>query len=437
MRIANRIVSTLALLAVAVLAVQQPARADINKYIDDKTVIAARADLTKVDATALATFLRELATNAGMIGPNAVRPGGEAEFNAGMAMMVMWINQAKTAGVTEVYALGDAAGMEQGPPLIVMPVPDDKADAVAALIPVPPQRGRPNPRQPQVQTIAGVGVVFGTPGQVERFRAIKPAMRPEIDAALKAGGAAPIKLALAFDATIRGEMAKNVPPQIYGKPTTLVTKDFQWLSIQASVPPAASIKAVAQSTDANTAKQTAEMVNAMLADAEKWNKAPGAFTKAIVPTVVNNQVVAQVDAKQIGAFATAMREPLGRARQVALRVQSASNLRQLTMVCLMHANENKGQWPADMKEVEAAAAKFAGKVGPRGPQILTNPQRPEVKPAYVYVKPPAKNADPQTVVLYESHKEFGEGVNVAFYDGHVEWIGKKEQFEQLLAKQAQ
>ena len=148
-----------------------------------------------------------------------------------------------------------------------------------------------------------------------------------------------------------------------------------------------------------------------------------------------SQLVLALDAKQINQVAVALKEPVARARLQAERVRSASNIRQMLMSGVMHANQNKGQWPADMKELEKAMAKFGG---PNFKAIMTNPARPEVQPAYVYVKPAKGIKSPaDTVVMYESHKQFGEGINVGFADGHVEFVGSKKHFDELLAKTAQ
>jgi prepilin-type processing-associated H-X9-DG protein len=230
-------------------------------------------------------------------------------------------------------------------------------------------------------------------------------------------------------------MAKNMPPMIMGKPATLITKDFQWGSVAATPPPNVTVKAVVQSTDAASAKSTHELiVSAMLMNQKTQSKLPDDLITLLTPQVQGSQLVTSLDTKDIKQAAVAMKEPLGRARQVALRVRSASNIRQILQVCMLHSNDNKGVWPADMKELEKSMAKFGG---PNSKQVLTNPQKPTVQPAYVYIKPAKKQPDPQTVVVYESHKDFGDGINVGFADGHVEWVSQKQQFDQMLAKTAQ
>jgi prepilin-type processing-associated H-X9-DG protein len=370
----------------------------------------------------------------------------EAEAKANIGKGTKWINDVKQAGATTIYLVMGSASMQRHGPTIIIPVPDAKAAAVAKLVPIPqPARpagtqpaARPRPGEPQVATIPGVGVVFGATANMNAFKALKPAPRADLAAAFKTAGAAPIKLAVGIDARTRQEMAKNFPPMILGKPSTLITKDFQWLSAAATPPPNMTVKAIVQSTDAASAKGTDELiVSAIVMNQQSPNKLPDQLITLLTPHVEGRQLVLALDAKQINELAVAMREPLARGRQAALRVKSASNIRQLIQTCLLYSNDNRGKYPPNLQELEKAMVQWM----PEPKQvkdILTNPARPDVKPAYVYI-PPAKGnaAPPETVVIYESHKDFGDGINVGFADGHVEFVNQKQQFEQMLARTAQ
>ena len=455
MRMRNRVVVSpgvlLCLLLTLPLLALSPATASaqITRFINEQTVVAAEADLTKLDAAQIEKFLMELGKSAGMIGPNALQTK-EAEAKAELAKGTKWITDAKQAGATAVYVVMDSAGMQRFGPAVIIPVPDAKAAAVAKLIPFPaadggpkpagtqPAAARPGPNQQQVATIPGVGVVFGAGGSVNAVKAIKPAPRADLDAALKQAAAAPIKVAFALSGRLRQEAAKNMPPMIMGKPSTLITKDFQWLSAAATPPPNMTVKAVVQSTDANTAKQTDELiVSAIVMNQNSPNKLPDQVVTLLTPQAQGSQLLLSLDGKQLNQLAVAMREPLMRGRTAALRVQSASNIRQLLQGCLLYSNENKGKYPANLKELEKSMAGFID--DPKQLQaIFTNPRKPDVKPAYVYIAPAKGNAAPaDVVVIYESHKDFGDGVNVGFADGHVEFVEDKKRFDEMLAKTAQ
>jgi len=444
MRMRSRLISTttalLCLLAFAAATGVSAtiARADIAKFINEQTVLVGEADLTKVDGAALEATALELAKTAGIIGAPGAATEAEAKQHLGQASK--WINDIKQAGATSICIVMDSTAMQRTGPTVIIPVSDDKAAAIAKLIPLPggaqPAPARPNPGMPQVVTVPGVGVMFGATASVNVIKALKPAPRADLSAALTNAGNAPIRLAFALDDKTRQEMTKNAPPMIMGKPTTLITKDFKWASAAITPPPNLSAKAVAQSTDAASAKSTDELiVSAIVMNQKGPNKFPDQLITLLTPQAQGSQLVLNLDAKQANEVAAALREPLARARQVALRVQSSSNIRQILQACLLYANENKGKYPDDMKALQAAMAKFNPGMVKR---VMTNPAHPEIQPAYVYIKPAKGNAaTAETVVIYESHKDFGNGINVGFADGHVEWVGQKQQFEQMLAKQAQ
>ena len=442
MRCRHFVSSSLLCLLTLIVTTATPATAraaDISQFINEQTVFAGEADLTKLDAAAIEATLMELAKAAGITGPDALQMK-EAEAKANIGVATKWIDDVKQAGAKSIYLVMDSTGMERYGPTVIIPATDAQAPAIAKLVPIqPPPPGQPGgPHRPQVTTIPGVGVMFGATANVTRMKNFKPAPRADLAAGFKSAGAAPIKLAFALDTRTREQITKNAPPMILGKPTTLITKDFQWAGAAVTPPPNLSVKALAQSTDANTAKQTDELiVSAILMNQKSGNKLPDELITLLTPRVQGSQLVLALDAKQINQVAVAMREPLMRGRQAALRVQSASNIRQILQSCLLYANENKGQYPADMKELEKAMAQWMPEPA-MVKRVLTNPRQPDVKPAYVYIKPAeGVKAPAETVVIYESHKDFGDGINVGFADGHVEFVNRREQFDQMLAKTAQ
>ena len=441
------LIPTAPVAAAAAPAPAATAAPDISKFINEQTIFAVDADLTKLDSTAIAATLMELAKAAGMTGPNPPQMS-EAETKQGIGQATSWINDAKAAGATSVFIVMDSVSMQRAGPVMIIPVPDDKAPAVAKLVPTPggpqqqqqPPGRRANPNMPTAVVVPGVGVVWGAQASVNVVKAIKPAPRADLTAAFKAAGNAPIKLAFAIDDKTRQEITKNAPPMIMGKPTTLITKDFKWASVAATAPPNLTLKGIAQSTDAASAKATDELiVSAILLNQQNRNsKLPDEVVTLITPHAQGSQLVASLDAKQVNQLAVAMKEPLARSRQVALRVQSASNIRQLLQTCLLFANDNKGKYPEDFKALQAAIPKYMGANPQTAQRVLSNPRHPEIQPGYVYIKPAKGNAaSAETVVIYESHKDFGDGINVGFGDGHVEWVAQKQQFEQMLAKTAQ
>src|SRR5688500_14427541 len=100
-----------ALAAAAIAATPAVGRADITRFINEGTVVAAEADLTKLDGAAIEAFVMQLAKAAGVVGPDALHMK-EAEAKAGIGKGTKWINDVKQAGATTIYLVMDSTAMQ-------------------------------------------------------------------------------------------------------------------------------------------------------------------------------------------------------------------------------------------------------------------------------------------------------------------------------------
>jgi len=114
--------------------------------------------------------------------------------------------------------------------------------------------------------------------------------------------------------------------------------------------------------------------------------------------------------------------PNERTVKLEKRVQSASNMKQILLSCIMYAQDNKDQWPDSLQELTQRRL---------ARDTLINPRQPERENGYIYIKP-STPISPQQVVLYEAHDSWGDGINVGFVDGHVEFIEKEYMFKNRL-----
>jgi prepilin-type processing-associated H-X9-DG protein len=152
-------------------------------------------------------------------------------------------------------------------------------------------------------------------------------------------------------------------------------------------------------------------------------------------TVAGNSITLDARQPAFTAMAADLKPALERAQVAALRVKSMSNMRQLMMACVMYANDNKGEVPPAITDL----GKYTGNRNGQTPvALLMNPQKPDQNTAgYLYVPAPEgkvqkiRNAA-ERLAIYESG-DFGEGLNVAFWDGHVEFVNDKAKFDALLA----
>jgi prepilin-type processing-associated H-X9-DG protein len=124
---------------------------------------------------------------------------------------------------------------------------------------------------------------------------------------------------------------------------------------------------------------------------------------------------------------------LNRSRETANRVKCASNMRQIGQAILLHSNENRGNYPMTLGDCLKQEITLEVFVCPsHGSQVPPNIRNAnlEAKMAwlndnadYVYLGAGKKNDMPaDQVVLYEKFENHnGDGINMLYGDGHVEW----------------
>jgi prepilin-type processing-associated H-X9-DG protein len=115
---------------------------------------------------------------------------------------------------------------------------------------------------------------------------------------------------------------------------------------------------------------------------------------------------------------------LSRARELAKRAVSASNLRGIGQACYIYANDHDERFP---ESLEALIDKqFLTR------EMLNSPRDDEGGISYVYIRGQSQADDPRNVIAYEKILD-DEGTNVLFLDGHVEWM-KLDAFKQALTE---
>ena len=136
---------------------------------------------------------------------------------------------------------------------------------------------------------------------------------------------------------------------------------------------------------------------------------------------------------------------MSRAKGLAQRVMSMSNLREISRACLAYSQENDGRWPdnlAVLVEKGLLPAECLFSFGTGRPPRLDRDGKPVPPFDYVYVylgsKHPMFLDKPEEAVLaYERPENYkGEGTNVLFADTHVEWVSMEE-FARRLARSEQ
>lgn len=115
-----------------------------------------------------------------------------------------------------------------------------------------------------------------------------------------------------------------------------------------------------------------------------------------------------------GLAASILLPSLARARELAKRSASLSNLRGIGMACHIYANDNADKFPPSLDVLVDA--------GLVAREALHSPRDNLEGESYVYVsQPSAAHADVRNVLAYE-RVGGEEGTCVLFVDGHVEWL---------------
>ncbi len=406
------------------------ARADLRAYLDDQTTVAAEADLSKVDPAALEQWLRQVMTAMGVTGGNNPSP---ADVDRQMTDMKNWLADFSKSGGSHLYLVSTDEIMKDGAAAVIAPVgKSGNAKAMASLLfsgktDDPTSRPAQNRKNggPLYSVRAevlddGQTVVHGTGGAIEHVRRLQlqPTLRPELAAALTA---AEKSGAVAHLLIVPDEQMRKMTMQI------IPIQDVKWILVTADVPPMPMLRIAMQATDAKAAAGVKDRLVALLTTIPPQAKLSKKFVELITPSVQGDQVVLALDNDKLMAMAKELQPAVVAARNQAQHVAGASNVRQLLMACHMYMAEHKGQWPDDLKATE----KY---LGASAAMVMKNPSRPEMNPAFVYVKPAVVPVPrpAETVVVYEAHKDFGAGVNVGFADGHVEFVRDAKRFDQLL-----
>lgn len=181
----------------------------------------------------------------------------------------------------------------------------------------------------------------------------------------------------------------------------------------------------------------------------EWTDAAGWHMKTVCPfpgseILATDPMSAYMTSAAPAAMMVSILLPsLSRARETANRVKSASNLRQLGQASLLYANENNGKLAPDLgtllKTQDVTIDVFISPLG-GGQRPDTSHMTPDQLAAwvnehsdYVYLGAGKKNtmgAD-QPLAYEKLQNGHGQGANVLFGDGHVEWVSQA-QAQQLI-----
>ncbi len=310
------------LLTIAVPTAEQAASTKataIAPFVGEEDAVVVSIDLTKWDAQ---TFFRRV------LGKLA----DEEDLSAGTKLIDGSVAALKAAGAKDLFLLFNPADMP-GLPVAVVPLMDGADGKAIAIVLSGGVRSNPF-RWPASETIRGA-VVAGTPAGVASIRNTVPKARPELAAAMAAGGDASIQIAIIPSTTLRRsteESMTSLPQELGGGPITAITRGLSWISLTLTFEPKPAVRAVVQAKDPDATKallNLAEDALDFLANASRTDPALASLATPITqmkPLAQGDRITLEADLEKTAELVAV---PIRQAREAARRSQCANNLKQI------------------------------------------------------------------------------------------------------------
>jgi hypothetical protein len=234
----------------------------IAPYLDRQTIGVGYVDVRRVEPKALVDlFVRLL-------------PEGSVDQEQTLAGISSAISTLRQYEIPEFYVVVSLADLPDKPPLIL---PTGERSNVEGLVKAAPWQSRYYVRVEKLNR----AVIIGSQRALDRFKRQPPEPRPELVEAFRAAGDAAVQLLVLpskDDRRVVEEMLPQLPPEIGGGPSTILTRGLRWMAVGINLPPATSLHVVIQSQDAAAAA----------ALREKWIAATRLLGRKELPQVVQN-----------------------------------------------------------------------------------------------------------------------------------------------------
>lgn len=411
-------------------------------YIDSQTIGVLRFDLKDLDLKAISDWVLQGVDELRKSDKEIARSRDEVAQELGK--FFDQVEKFRAAGIGRFYVVISLSDiMENRPPYLVVPL-ENGADAKAVETALNETFGSGVPSgaatEPAARTL-GRAVVLAMPATFDRLKAAMPTQRPDLSSAFDATGNAQIRLALIPQESARKQVegvVGDLPPELGGGPIQTVSRGLGWMSVGITMPPSPSLKVVIQAVGTDDARKLDDIIKRAIAWAAERKNAPPeelAFTILIShlePKLEGDRILIDLSAPGARQLAATLAGGFISARTNASRMVVMNNLRQLSIGVTLYASDHDGQLP---KDLGPDIQKYLG-ADPK--HLWTDPLRPNEKKPYVYLKLANKLSDVKepaaAVMIYENHTTWDAGINVAFADGHVEWLSDEKQFKSMLAQ---
>lgn len=307
----------------------------IAPFIGEQTVGVVHVDLTRIEIDPFFDRLATILPQLDIVAPHA-RTGLKNVHGA-----------FRKAGVSRLYLVMHLADLpRQAFPFFVI-APLGEATDVEALIANFPRIGR----DPVTERLDGV--LFAGPRRAfERVKAAKPEARPELLSAFEAAGDTAAQILLlppAHAPRVIEEIMPNLPEEVGGGSSTILTRGLLWASVGVDADPHISLRLVIQSRDERAAtalrEKWLEQVTLLSAKEEARKRLPDVDKAAslLTPTLKGDRLLLTLSDQDLGipSLVAAAAPPLEQAHANAKRRLSANNLKHLTLAMHSHHHVRK------------------------------------------------------------------------------------------------
>jgi len=430
----NRIVCVISLIcAGASLPVRAADPAGVaGPLIDDQTLAVVRVDLQGIDLDALVDRIRR--TISDVAGPEAMEQakGPLEESHAEVGARHKAFVQAGAKDLYAVVSLNDLPGF-----LAAVPVSAGNREALLNQV----QDTIRELQIPAMETYAFGDLVLAGPKEtIERIQKRTTTVRSDALAAAFGACAGRTVQAIVIPTADQNRVLAEMLPQVLGGSGARQFAGLKWAALGVDLPPSMALGLTIETAGPDSA----EGLLKVLKDVYAWVAQQPDIRSSVpeldqvladlTPRTQQGRLVLNLDQAHTDALIKRLVGPsLAKARENAQRMACVSYLKQVGLATMIHADEHQGQLPPDL-ETLIAGAKLPEKclicpcLGTKDSYAyrgagLTTKLQPQMTPQMILAHDRSAN-----------HK--GQGRNVVFLDGHVEWV-REERFQQLIQEDNQ
>jgi hypothetical protein len=400
----------------------------IAPYLDEGTLFVAHADMTRVDLLPAVARVKEIFPR---IGTPAEQAAAMADVDRAVAAAQKWIADFTKAGGRDIFAVVSMSDFPNSPIVLVVPV-EKGADAQIIIKLLGPPDGA-NPADPADATataqLRGNVIIWARKPTLDRLATLKPTPYPDLAKIFEAAGdtaAQGLYVPSADTRKVLAEMLPNPPQGPFAGAGGSIAKELVWIAQGMDLSPKLSFNLVMQTPDAASAAALSDTINKgielgkqmMVREVKRWPEAgrllgdADALAKAFTPTVAGDRLTLHLDTDNALKLTGFILPAMAKAREQSLRMRSLSNLKQITMACIMYANEHKNEFPPDLETVQ--------KTNELPAEVLRNPRASDKPIGYIYLQPKGNAAPAEQIVAYEAFDQPPSSVAASFADGHAE-----------------